>query len=68
MDGSALGWVDFLTVRALALVLEREVLVPKAYPLEFRRDVVAVARKGEESVILDRRRISGSVRRVCITG
>jgi transposase len=25
--------------------------MPKAYPLEFRRDVVAVARKGEESLI-----------------
>jgi transposase len=41
--------------------------MPKAFPLEFRRDVVAVARK-DEAPIGQIRRTSESPRRVCSAG
>ena len=41
--------------------------MPKAFPLEFRRDVVAVARKGEAPLSRSRR-ISGYRSPACIAG
>ena len=47
--GTAVGLVDSNAVR-ISVLAGRMFIMPKAFPLEFRRDVVAVARKNEAPI------------------
>lgn len=67
-NGTAPGSVDSWPVRIRSL-LEGSTPLPRAFPAEFRADVIALARKGEELRCARSRRTSTSPRRArCIGG